>query len=306
MTVSEKQLDANRKNAQKGGVKTPEGKEIIKYNALKHGLLAKEVVITIGDGAENPEEFNALLQDLNTQLKPEGALEEMLVEKIAVAYWRLRRAYKYEVGLIRNELDNATEEFYGKTDWDDQKLNKTDEEIKQQIEQEKEGIEYWKKDKRDLSRIHKQGKALEEIYDWQDNWQQLYYKVEDLLPEDDESIQGPKELREFLNKNTSWSDDDIWQTLIEVCDERVKCHEEQIATLKRDAEKNKLKLQVIKKLGSIPAKDELDRLLRYEGSIERQLYKAMNQLERLQRVRSGDSVPAPVAVDVDVNTGQND
>ena len=93
MTVSAKQLQANKKNAQKGGVKTPEGKEIVKYNALKHGLLAKEVVITIGDGAENPEEFNALLGDLKTQLAPEGTLEEILVEKIAVAYWRLRRAY---------------------------------------------------------------------------------------------------------------------------------------------------------------------------------------------------------------------
>jgi len=104
MTVSEKQLQANRENAQKGGVKTPEGKAIVKYNALKHGLLAKEVVITTGDGGENPEEFNALLQALQTQLKPEGTLEEMLVEKIAVAYWRLRRACKYEAGLIRENL----------------------------------------------------------------------------------------------------------------------------------------------------------------------------------------------------------
>lgn len=105
-TISKKQLEANRKNAPKGGVKTPEGKEIVKYNALKHGLLAKEAVITVGDGTENPEEFNALLEDLKTQLKPEGVLEETLTEKITAAYWRLRRAYRYEVGLIRKELDN--------------------------------------------------------------------------------------------------------------------------------------------------------------------------------------------------------
>lgn len=37
MTVSEKQLKANQKNAQKAGVKTDEGKAIVKYNALKHG-----------------------------------------------------------------------------------------------------------------------------------------------------------------------------------------------------------------------------------------------------------------------------
>ena len=41
MTVSQKQIEANKKNGQKGGVKTPEGKAIVKYNALKHGLHLK-------------------------------------------------------------------------------------------------------------------------------------------------------------------------------------------------------------------------------------------------------------------------
>jgi len=307
MTVSQKQLEANKKNAQKGGVKTTEGKAIVKYNALKHGLLAKEVVITIGEGAENPEEFNALLQDLKTQLKPEGTLEEMLVEKISVAYWRLRRAYKYEVGLIREELDTATDDFYGKTSLGGDKLHKTDEEIKQEMKQEKEHLEVREKDKRDLSRMYKAGKSLEEIYNWEGNWEQLYYKFSELVPEDamDSDEEWTKQLREFLNKKASWSDDQIWQAHIELCEEKVKYHKEQILALEKEKEKNKLKLQVLKKLGNIPSKEELDRLLRYEGAIERQLYKAMNQLERLQRMRSGESIPAPVEVDVDVNTGQS-
>ena len=305
MTVSKKQLEANRKNAPKGGVKTPEGKEIVKYNALKHGLLAKEAVITVGDGTESPEEFNALLEDLKTQLKPEGTLEEMLVEKMAVSYWRLRRAYRYEAGLIRNELDNATDDYYSNTNWEGEKINKTDEEIEQEIKKEREGIEYWRKDKRYLTKMHKNGKPLEEIFDWEDNWGWLEEKASYYLSQYEEYGDDleAKKVRELLNR-ADWSDDDIWQALIEICDERVKYHEEQIATLCRDKEKNRLRLQVIKKLGSIPSKDELDRLLRYEGAIERQLYKAMNQLERLQRMRSGDNVPAPVEVDVDVNTGQ--
>jgi hypothetical protein len=303
MTVSEKQLEANRQNAQLGGVKTPEGKEIVKYNALKHGLLAKEIVITIGEGAENPEEFDTLLEDLNTQLKPEGTLEELLVEKIAVAYWRLRRAYKYEVGLIRDELDNATSDFYSETNYGGNKTHKTDEEIERQIEEEREHIEQREKDKKDLSEMHKAEKSIEETYDWEINWEELYDKIYHLLPEDEEKDWQPNRLREFLCKEQGWSDSAIWEALIGICDERVKYHEEQIATLRQDIEKNQLKLQVIKKLGSIPSKDELDRLLRYEGAIERH-YKAMNQLERLQRMRSGENVPAPVEVDVDVNTGQ--
>ena len=67
MAVSEKQLAANRINAKKGGPKTEEGKAIVKYNALKHGLLAKTVVITQGEGAESQELFDSLLSDLQDQ-----------------------------------------------------------------------------------------------------------------------------------------------------------------------------------------------------------------------------------------------
>jgi hypothetical protein len=306
MTVSQKQLEANKRNAPKGGVKTSEGKAIVKYNALKHGLLAKEVVITVGEGAENPEEFNSLLVDLKAQLSPVGTLEEMLVEKIAVAFWRLRRAYRYEVGLIRQDLDTATDDFYDQTTWDHKKANKTEEELDQEIQQEKERVEYWKKDKRDLISMQKAGKPLDETYDWEENWEWLSEKVEYLVA-GDENYEGfdPENLRKSLNNHAGWTDDQIWQALIEICDERMEHHRTEIAKLQKQKEKNRLKLQVIKKLGNIPSKDELDRLLRYEGAIERQFYKALNQLERLQRLRAGDNVPAPVEVDVDVNTGRD-
>lgn len=42
-SISEKQLEANRKNAKKGGVKTSKSKEISKYNALKHGILSNVI-----------------------------------------------------------------------------------------------------------------------------------------------------------------------------------------------------------------------------------------------------------------------
>ncbi|MHC4556898.1 MAG: hypothetical protein ACYTFW_04455 [Planctomycetota bacterium] len=307
MTVSKKQLQANKKNAQKGGVKTQEGKAIVKYNALKHGLLAKETVITVGEGAESPEEFNALLGDLKTQLAPEGTLEEMLVEKIVVAYWRLRRAYRYEVGLIRSELDNATDDYYnGKTSSSGYKKQKTDEEIEQEIEQQKESLESWKKDKKDFTKMHKDGKPLEKIYDWSENWEWLEQKYDYLQPSRCyEDGFEPRALREFLNNGFNLSDDQIWQAHIELCDEKMDEHKKEIANLEKQKQKNELRLQVIKKLGNIPSRHELDRLLRYEGAIERQLYKALNQLDRIQRLRSGDSVPPPVEVDVDINTGQN-
>ena len=43
---------------------------------------------------------------------------------------------------------------------------------------------------------------------------------------------------------------------------------------------------------------DVDKIIRYESSIERQLYRALNQLERLQRQRAGDNVPPPINVEV--------
>jgi hypothetical protein len=49
---------------------------------------------------------------------------------------------------------------------------------------------------------------------------------------------------------------------------------------------------------SLPAPEVTDRLLRYDAHFERQYYRAMHELERSQRRRKGDIIPAPVKVDV--------
>jgi CRISPR/Cas system-associated endonuclease Cas1 len=51
---------------------------------------------------------------------------------------------------------------------------------------------------------------------------------------------------------------------------------------------------------SLPPVDATDKLLRYEAHLDRQLYRAMDQLERLQRQRRGENVPPPL----DINLGR--
>ncbi len=305
MTVSTKQLEANKKNAKKGGVKTPEGKAVVKYNALKHGLLAKEVIITVGEGAEDVEEFHSLLNSLNEELQPVGSVEEMLVEKIASAYWRLRRAYKYEVGLIRSELDNTTDEYYGETKWDGNKMHQTDNEIDDEIAEITMEIETWTKTKEKIDRLNKQSKPLSSIYDLEDVWDRLILTEDDILGLEDEGIDfdnlSYEDLKNHLNNSLGWSDDEIWDKIESKCEERILHYSEEKSELKKEKQKNALRIQVLKKLGNVPTKEELDRLLRYETTIERQFYKALNQLERLQRLRSGDNVPPPVEGNLDVN-----
>ena len=74
-------------------------------NAIKHGFLAREVVITAGDGEESLEEFHALVENLGNSYKPVGVVEETLVQTIATALWRKARVIRAENGEIRKQLD---------------------------------------------------------------------------------------------------------------------------------------------------------------------------------------------------------
>ena len=92
--------------ARRGHAHTP-ARARSRWNALKHGLLSSEVVIRSGEVPERARELDQLLAGLRQDLQPRSALEELLVEKIAVCYWRLRRVLRCEAGEIRRGLEAA-------------------------------------------------------------------------------------------------------------------------------------------------------------------------------------------------------
>ena len=98
--ISEKQIEANRANSQKStGAKTLEGKLAISGNAINHGLLSNKLVLK----GESQEEYHLLLNELLDSLAPVGALEKILIEKIATAIWKHKRLIAAENSSI--ELD---------------------------------------------------------------------------------------------------------------------------------------------------------------------------------------------------------
>jgi len=104
--ASERKIQANRRNALRStGPKTVRGKRTVARNAIKHGLLAREVVITAGDGKESSEEFHALVGQLWEDYQPVGVVEESLVQTIANCWWRKARVLRAENGEIRKRLD---------------------------------------------------------------------------------------------------------------------------------------------------------------------------------------------------------
>ncbi len=100
--ISEKQLQANRQNAQKStGPRTAEGKAASSQNAVTHGLLSRRVVIA----GEDRLQFEAFRNELFEQLAPVGIIESQLTDQIAANFWRLRRAGSVEVSLIDSIVD---------------------------------------------------------------------------------------------------------------------------------------------------------------------------------------------------------
>ena len=95
--ITPKQLIANRSNALKGGIKTSKGKAISRYNAMKHGLLSKEVLIE----GEDEKGLLQLERSIRAAIQPVGELELLLTDRVIANIWRLKRAMKVE----RNSME---------------------------------------------------------------------------------------------------------------------------------------------------------------------------------------------------------
>ncbi len=101
--ISQKQLEANRENAKLGGVKTEEGKAVSKYNAIKHGLLSKEVLLE----GEDEKTLIEVGKKLRTELEPQTELELVLVDRITANIWRLKRVMQMEREMIDDDRKNS-------------------------------------------------------------------------------------------------------------------------------------------------------------------------------------------------------
>jgi hypothetical protein len=98
--TSEKKAEANRRNALKStGPKTPEGKAAVRLNALRHGLRSEEILLP----GEDEQALRELDEYLRAELQPVGELENLLIDRVVAAYWRLRRLGRVEAGIFIQE-----------------------------------------------------------------------------------------------------------------------------------------------------------------------------------------------------------
>jgi hypothetical protein len=265
MAVSSEKLAADRETARKStGPTSPEGKATVRLDALKHGLLARDVVLP--EGGEDPAEFDALLSELDEHYAPVGPIEIMLVQRIAVARWRMGRAQRSEGGTARRQLievqspENAGRHFKAHA----QEL------------------------KRRAARV-----------------EDLRKKVEQMEPE-------TLELTETEVKELGWDREVVQAGLmeLELCDRKPsllsllddKRTEFLEQASRAEARADQLRAEAVQVHNAKKVEAVLplhDRALRYETTLERQFYRAMDELEKRQRNRrqmSNKEASAPQSV----------
>jgi hypothetical protein len=217
--ASEKQNRANRRNARKStGPKTSGGKAAVRLNANKHGLRSQEVLLPGEDG----EALKELDENLRAELEPVGEIENLLVEGIVTAHWRLRRLRRVEAGVFAWQLYEELAE-----------------------------------------------RAQQEAQTYERNF------LVDIDANQDTTITDEQKHQEALSKA-----------------QEMKAEQEdaETATLGRTFMRDSDQANAFSKLS------------RYETAIERSLYRALHELQRLQAARHTEGrVPPPAALDVTVS-----
>ncbi len=111
--ISKKQQIANKLNAIKAGVKTREGKDISKFNALKHGCL------TCCPLKSELSLFQNIKDQLELEFQPNSLIEFLYIERIAIHVLQLNR-----ISIATNEFNKSVDDpRVVETDFDMQIFN---------------------------------------------------------------------------------------------------------------------------------------------------------------------------------------
>jgi hypothetical protein len=106
--LTPRQLESNRRNAKKStGPRSEAGKRRVALNALKYGRYTgphtmEHSMLLLG---EDPHEFHAFRESLIASRQPADAVEQMLVEDIAMLAWKKRRLNRAQQGLQLRNLE---------------------------------------------------------------------------------------------------------------------------------------------------------------------------------------------------------
>lgn len=279
--MSERQNEANQQNALLStGHKSDVGKETVSQNAVKHGIFSQEVVISQGDGKENQNEYELLILQLNDTLQPIGKLEELLVEKIGVNYWRMRRLMRYETEQISDNMDDfktsIIENYYTKDDFLDKFYKQT---VPVQPPMEYYNYSDYISEQALLKHEQKINLLEENEFDFTNDEVFIKYVLEKKLEIETDEInkEHRKKFDDYISSLTP-------QLLGKIKSGYYEIEHQKLIEMKEVFHRQK-RFEIIERLKNIPGKLEIEKILKYENSLEKSIFRNLAALRDLQRNR---------------------
>jgi hypothetical protein len=306
MTLSTIEGDSN---ISKGGPLTQEGKEVVKWNATWHGIRSPAPVVP---GMEKKEDWEEHRDGVLDSLQPEGHLELVLAERVALLSWRLHRVTRYETESIALFQEKAEDDLADRRRFDSRVLGAAHpEDVRSNLKMARSDYRLLKRfpklrDDKHLSSFDAD-RILWAVMEVTDRVAEGEAAPEDLL--DEISIPGVPESAEEWEDYDGWSAEAV-RAGIEAVATATDEDPEELLEVATDAAKRSLigkeqaAIQVERDLERmsrerlLPDEKTLEKVARYEAHLSRGLYKALHELEALQTRRTGDAVPL-ARLDVD-------
>jgi hypothetical protein len=104
-----KEKDRMIAESEAGGPKTAQGKEVVRWNATRHGISSSKPVVP---GLEKKEDSESHCDGIMENFSPAGHLEVTLAERVALLSWRLHRVTRYETESIAISQEQVEEDIH--------------------------------------------------------------------------------------------------------------------------------------------------------------------------------------------------
>ena len=224
---------------------------------------------------ESWPEYEELLAGLRAHHKPVGTAEDLEVERIAQSWWKIRRADRYENAANRVAMrDIARKELAHQWKYGDER----DAEEKEFILQ--------------LEKLSDELGAEDEVpTDLRERLLALRPEFGPMWPLIENGAQELLNKPHFARLAEEYGPEERPRGLVILMIEIAKSYVGHLGEIRR-----RNVTEVAYDQHAIPDSDALNRMLRYEAAIERNLRRAQDNLERLQRRRTGQPVLPPMNV----------
>jgi hypothetical protein len=284
-----------------GGPKTEVGKEVVRWNATRHGISSPAPVVP---SLEKTEDWEKHEEGVLESLQPEGHLETVLAERVALLSWRLHRVTRYETGAITTAQEKIEDDIHER-DRFLSSLRQKGFESTHPVDIRFEA-KYYKQVHNALRRFPslEPSKTLKGPDASSVVWSVLMAaqkaRGEDI---DVESLDLPgvpedamiEELPAMKVADVRGCVEAITQTASLDLDELLEAATYEAGYEARSAahKKEKVEEEISRKEKEriLPDDETLQKISRYEAHLSRQLYHALHELEALQTRRSGGSAP---------------